>query len=133
MIRIKLAILQFRREVIRICHPRATVLIKIGTQVVSPNIMVSVLTFLAVYVAIMVLLIMVLILSGLSTVTAASAVVACISDTGPGLNEIGPATTYAVLTEISDLGLLNRDAYRTARIIHGAGHIHPRLLATLIG
>ena len=32
-------------------------------------------------------------------VTAVSAVVACISNTGPGLNEVGPATTYAVLTD----------------------------------
>jgi trk system potassium uptake protein TrkH len=37
--------------------------------------------------------------SGLNLVTAASAIVACISNTGPGLNEVGPATTYAVLTD----------------------------------
>jgi trk system potassium uptake protein TrkH len=84
---------------IRICHPRAVIPLKIGAQVVSPTIMVSVLTFLALYVAVIVLLTMVLILSGLSVVTAASAIVACISNTGPALNEIGPSTTYAVLTD----------------------------------
>jgi trk system potassium uptake protein TrkH len=42
---------------------------------------------------------MLLMVSGLSLVTAASAVIACISNTGPGLNEIGPSTTYAVLTD----------------------------------
>jgi trk system potassium uptake protein TrkH len=99
MIRIKLAVLQFGREMIRICHPRAVIPLKIGAQVVSPTIMVSVLTFLALYVAVIVLLTMVLILSGLSVVTAASAIVACISNTGPALNEIGPSTTYAVLTD----------------------------------
>jgi trk system potassium uptake protein TrkH len=99
MIRIKLAMLQVRRELIRICHPQATTPVKIGMQVVSPAIMVSVLTFLAVYVMVMVLLTMVLIASGLSAGTASSAIVACISNTGPGLNEIGPSTNYAVLTD----------------------------------
>ncbi len=99
MIRIKLAVLQLRREFIRLCHPRAIVAVKIGGQTVPPSIMVSVLTFLAAYAAIMVLLIMLLVLSGLSLITAASAIVACISNTGPALNEIGPSTTYAVLTD----------------------------------
>ena len=99
MIRVKLAALQLRREFIRVCHPRAVVQIKVGAQVVPPSIMVSVLTFLAAYAAIMVLLTMVLMASGLSLITAASAVIACISNTGPGLNEIGPSTTYAVLTD----------------------------------
>ncbi|MDP3688381.1 MAG: TrkH family potassium uptake protein, partial [Sulfurimicrobium sp.] len=31
--------------------------------------------------------------------TAFSAVVASINNTGPGLNEVGPATTYASLTD----------------------------------
>jgi trk system potassium uptake protein len=99
MIRIRLALLQIRREFVRLCHPRAVVPIKIGHQLVPPTTMVSVLTFLAAYAAIMVLLTMLLMLSGLSPVTAASAIVACISNTGPGLNEIGPSTTYAVLTD----------------------------------
>jgi trk system potassium uptake protein TrkH len=99
MIRIKLAVLQLRREFLRLCHPRAIVPVRIGVQVVPPAIIVSVLTFLAAYAAIMVLLTMLLMVSGLSLVTAASAVIACISNTGPGLNEIGPSTTYAVLTD----------------------------------
>lgn len=99
MIRIKLALLQVHREFIRMCHPQAVVPIKVGGQIVPPSVMVSVLTFLAAYATIMVLLTLMLMVSGLSAVTAASAVVACITNTGPGLNEVGPATTYAVLTD----------------------------------
>jgi len=99
MIRIRLAFLQLRREFIRLCHPSAVVPIKVGEQLVPAAMMVSVLTFLAAYSAIIVLLTMVLVASGLSLTTAASAVIACISNTGPGLNEIGPATTYAVLND----------------------------------
>jgi trk system potassium uptake protein TrkH len=99
MIRIRLAMLQLRREFIRLCHPSAVIPVKVGEQLVAPPMMVSVLTFLAAYAAIIVLLTMLLMASGLSLATAASAVVACISNTGPGLNEIGPSTTYAVLND----------------------------------
>jgi trk system potassium uptake protein TrkH len=37
--------------------------------------------------------------SGLDIVTSFSAVVATINNTGPGLDQVGPATTYAVLTD----------------------------------
>jgi trk system potassium uptake protein TrkH len=99
MIRIKLAILQIRREFVRLSHPRAVVPVKLGSQVVPAPMMVSVLTFIFAYAIIIVLLTMLLTLSGLRVTTAASAIVACISNTGPGLNEIGPAGTYAVLTD----------------------------------
>ena len=99
MIRLRLALLQIRRELIRLCHPQSQVAIKIGRHVIPPALMVSVLTFLAFYAAIIVVLSLALTMSGLSLVTATSAIVACISNTGPGLNEVGPATTYAVLTD----------------------------------
>ena len=99
MIRIKLAVLQIGREFTRLCHPQAVVPIKIGKETVPPAVMVSVLTFLGAYATVIVLLTLVLMASGLTLITATSAVVACISNTGPGLNEIGPSTTYAVLTD----------------------------------
>jgi trk system potassium uptake protein TrkH len=37
--------------------------------------------------------------SGLDVITSFSAVVACINNTGPGLNQVGPATNYAVLND----------------------------------
>jgi trk system potassium uptake protein TrkH len=99
MIRARLAFQQVWREATRIAHPRAIVPVKVGGTVVPPNVMASVLTFVYVYSAIIVLLTLVLTASGLSLVTAASAIVACISNTGPGLNEVGPSTTFAVLTD----------------------------------
>lgn len=99
MIRIRLALLQLRREFVRLCHPSAAVAMKIGAQVVDATLVTSVLTFLAAYASVIALLTLLLSASGLDLITAASAVVACISNTGPGLNEVGPATTYAVLTD----------------------------------
>jgi len=42
---------------------------------------------------------MLLAASGLDIITAFSAVIVCICNTGPGLNQVGPATTYAVLSD----------------------------------
>jgi trk system potassium uptake protein TrkH len=99
LIRVRLAFLQIQREFVKLCHPSAVVPVKIGDQVVPPAMMVSVLTFLAAYSAVIVLLTLLLAASGLSLSTSASAVIACISNTGPGLNEVGPSTTYAILTD----------------------------------
>ena len=99
MIRMKIAVLQLRRELLRLCHPAAVTPVKVGMYVVPPAIVIAVLAFLACYSLVIVLLTMILTASGLNLETAASAVVACISNTGPGLNEVGPATTYAGLTD----------------------------------
>jgi trk system potassium uptake protein TrkH len=37
-------------------------------------------------------------MSGLDVITAFTAIVACLNNTGPGLNQVGPATTYGNLT-----------------------------------
>jgi trk system potassium uptake protein TrkH len=42
---------------------------------------------------------MLLAASGLDIITAFSAVIVCICNTGPGLNQVGPATTYAALND----------------------------------
>ena len=42
---------------------------------------------------------LILVASHLEVVTAFSAVVACLNNTGPGLGLVGPATNYAILTD----------------------------------
>lgn len=98
MIRAQLLVQQMYREMVKLLHPNAVSPVKIGRVPVPNNIIFAVLAFLFVYVALIVFLTLLLSASGLDVVTAFSAVVACINNTGPGLNEVGPATTYAVLS-----------------------------------
>jgi trk system potassium uptake protein len=58
-----------------------------------------VLAFMLVYGATMVGMSLLLTATGLDFITAFSAVAACINNMGPGLGQVGPATTYAVLTD----------------------------------
>ena len=57
----------------------------------------AVLAFMLVYGAALTWLTFVLMLSGLDVITAFTAIVACLNNTGPGLNQVGPSTTYANL------------------------------------
>lgn len=99
MIRAQLLAVQVYREFIKLLHPRAVMPLKLHDQVVENKVVFAVLAFMFVYVACIVVMTLALMGSGLEPVTAFSAVVASINNTGPGLNEVGPATTYAVLTD----------------------------------
>ncbi len=97
MVRALLMYRQALRELTRIIHPRAHLPVKLGGQVVENNIIFAVLAFMLVYGATMVTGTMLLMLTGLDVVSSFTAIVACLNNTGPGLEKVGPATTYAVL------------------------------------
>ena len=59
--------------------------------VVPPQVMQSVLAFMLVYGVVMTAVCMLLLISGMDLVTAATASIACIDNTGPGLGQVGPS------------------------------------------
>ena len=99
MLRAMLLYKQVYRELIKLVHPNATVHTKIGKQPVPNKITYAVLAFLFIYVASIVVLSFALSASGLDVFTAFTAVVAMVNNTGPGLGQVGPASTYAVLND----------------------------------
>lgn len=92
-IRVLLLIKQGLREMMRLIHPSAQVVVKLGKQPVSDTIIDAVWGFFAAYVACFVILMLLLMLNGLDQVTAFSAVAATINNLGPGLGEV--STNYA--------------------------------------
>lgn len=99
MIRALILYKQVYRELVRAMHPNAVWPVRIQGEPVPQNILTAVLAFGFAYMCLIVALTLVLSFSGLEVVTAFSAVVASINNTGPGLNQVGPATTYEVLTD----------------------------------
>jgi len=99
MIRAQLMMRQAVREMRRIVHPRALIPVKLGGQPVENNIIFAVLAFMLIYGSVMIVCTMLLAASGLDIISAFTATVACINNTGPGLNVVGPATTYAALSD----------------------------------
>ena len=94
-IRILLLIKQGQRELMRLIHPSAQIVVKVGKQPVPDSVMSAVWGFFAAYVAVFVIMMLLLMMSGLDQITAFSAVAATINNLGPGLGEV--SSNYASL------------------------------------
>ena len=99
MIRTIILIKQARMEMFKFIHPNAVRSVRIGDTIVSGKIVTSVTGFIFLYFICVVILVFALLLTGLDFVSSLSAVIACFNNAGPGLNQVGPATNYASLTD----------------------------------
>ena len=99
MIRALILFKQVFRELLRIIHPRVYRPVKLAGQPIENNVVFAVLAYAFVYVSCIVIFTLLLALSGADVVTAFSAAVASVNNTGPGLAQVGPAANYAVLND----------------------------------
>ena len=99
MIRAMILSRQMYREFSMLTHPNAVSPLKINHRVVPNQIAFSVLAFFFAWLATLVGVTLLLTFSGLDVLTAFSAAVASLNNIGPGLHEVGPTTTFAVLTD----------------------------------
>ncbi|MCU0768042.1 MAG: TrkH family potassium uptake protein [Burkholderiaceae bacterium] len=99
LVRSLLLLKHARLGLIHVIHPRAVVPLRLGSTTVSMQVMSSVIAFMLLYGSAMVVATLLLLLSGLDLVTAATAVIACINNTGPGLGQVGPAGNFQGLTD----------------------------------
>lgn len=90
VIRFLLLLKQSRRELMRLIHPSAVFTIKVGGRSLPNPVIDAVWGFFAAYVAIFVVMLLLLMLTGLDEVSAFSAVAATLNNLGPGLGEVGP-------------------------------------------
>ncbi|CAM4323011.1 TrkH family potassium uptake protein [Bordetella muralis] len=99
MIRAVLLTKQARNELVVMLHPHAVSPIRMGGRLVSQRVMASVLAFMMVYGLSIGVFTSLLLVSGLEPITAFSAVLATINNTGPGLGPVGPMGNFAILTD----------------------------------
>ena len=99
MIRTIILMKQARLELFKFIHPHAIRPLKIGVVVINNKIVNSVTGFIFLYFISVVILTFALLLSGLDFMTAFSAIIACFNNAGPGLNEVGPASNFAILSD----------------------------------
>ena len=88
---------QGSREIMQLLHPSAELPVKIGTKRVPERVIKAVWGFFAAYILIFVGMLLILMGTGLSEVTAWSAVAACLNNLGPGLGEV--ASNMATLND----------------------------------
>ena len=99
MMRALLLYKQVYRELLRAMHPNAVYNVRIGGQVAPQPILFAVLAFAFMYMVSVVSLTLIMSFTGLDIISAFTAVVASINNTGPGLGVVGPSTTYEVLED----------------------------------
>ncbi|MFT5219759.1 MAG: trk system potassium uptake protein TrkH [Planctomycetota bacterium] len=89
VIRILLLVKQGGRELKRLIHPNAQIVVKIGKKPLPENVIEAVWGFFAAYFALSAVMILLLMASGLDQETSFSAVAACLNNLGPGLGDVG--------------------------------------------
>ncbi len=90
---------QSHREIHLLIHPKAVIPVKMGDQVLSPKVIQSIWGFLAVFVLLFILLVLLLLADGVDITTAFGAGVAAISNTGAGIGQV--SQTFANLSVFS--------------------------------
>ena len=88
VVRVLLLFKQGQRELHRMLHPYATVVVKVGRTTMPGHMIDVVWGFFASYVAILAIMLLMLMAAGLDQQSAFSAVVACLNNLGPGLGVV---------------------------------------------
>lgn len=99
MIRALILFRQSGKEMNALMHPNSVTVLKVGGRVIPSKVVMAVMGYIHLYAISIVGLTFLLLASGLDFMSAFSAIVACINNTGPGLNVVGPANNYAVLSD----------------------------------
>ena len=85
------------QEIIRLIHPRAVIRIKLGKQVVPPEVLSGIWGFFILWLGLLFLSVFLVAATGVDVLTSFSSVLACIGNIGPGLGNVGPVDHYAMI------------------------------------
>jgi len=105
VIRVQLLVKSMVRDIRRTVHPKSVNTIKLDGHTVDESILSGVQGFFFAYMAVMLLSIIIVSLDGFSFETNFTAVVATLSNIGPGLGMVGPTGNFAAFSNLSKLVL----------------------------
>ncbi|MGV6857596.1 MAG: TrkH family potassium uptake protein [bacterium] len=101
VIRVLLLFKQGQRELRRLIHPNAHLLVKVGKNAMSDQVVDAVWGFFAAYVLVFLIFMLLMMAVGLDQVSAFSAVAASMNNLGPGLGDV--SANYASLSDMGKL------------------------------
>lgn len=90
----------------KLVHPRQVESIKLGNTRVPQEVMISILSFFAIYLAVFVTASLIITALGVDIITGPSAVITTLNNVGPGLAEVGPVKNFAGLPALAKLVLI---------------------------
>jgi trk system potassium uptake protein TrkH len=95
-----------RRNIRQVLHPKKVQIVRSNGAVVDEKVLDNTNAYLAAYVIIMIISVLLISLDGFSTTTNITAVIACFNNIGPGLEAVGPTCNYAGFSILSKLVLI---------------------------
>ena len=104
--RVLLLIKSLRRNIRQVIHPRKVQVVRNNHQAVDEKILDNTNAYLAAYVVIIILSVVLVSLDNFSTATNISAVLACFNNIGPGLEAVGPTCNFSAYSTLSKLVLI---------------------------
>lgn len=123
-IRILLFYKAMKRQLLKIIHPGAIYTVKINGKSIDEDALMEVLSFLFMYIFVLLIAVIIISLDGEDMMTSISAVAATIGNIGPGFGMVGPVGNYAAFSHISKMVL-------SLCMIIGRLEIYPILLLTI--
>jgi len=106
VVRILLLFRQGIREVRRLIHPHAVLHVKVGNKSVEGSVVQALWGFFALYIVCFIVIAVLVAMTGVDILTAISASAATITNAGPGLGDVGPASTFATLPDAAKAVLM---------------------------
>jgi trk/ktr system potassium uptake protein len=88
-------------ELIRLIHPRAVKPVKLGMQVISPEVLSGIWGFCSLYIGLAALSTLIVAAAGVDILTAFTSTLACLGNVGPGLGAVGPIDNYSAIPEFA--------------------------------
>ena len=104
--RVLLLFKSLRRNIRQVLRPNSVQVIRSNGQVTDEKVVTNTNAYLAAYVIIMVVSVILISLDGFSPTTNISAVFACFNNIGPGLEAVGPTCNFAGYSDISKIVLI---------------------------
>ena len=105
VIRVQLLFKSMARDIRRTVHPKSVNTIKLDGHTVSENILSGVQGFFFAYILVLLTATAIVSLDGFSFETSLTAVLATLSNIGPGLGMVGPVGNYAAFSDVSKIVL----------------------------
>ena len=104
--RILLIFKSLRRNIRQVLHPRKVQVVRSNGQTVDEQILANTNAYLAAYVIIFIVSVLLISLDGFSTGTNISAALACFNNIGPGLEAVGPTCNFSGFSDFSKIVLI---------------------------
>jgi trk system potassium uptake protein TrkH len=90
---------------VKLNHPKSITFLRLNGKSISENTNISILSFVVLYLFLFVLGTIIVVVTGVDPVTAASSVATCMAGIGPGLGTVGPMSNFAHMPEVSKVVL----------------------------